>query len=450
MNAAETREPTKSNGTIDRSAALSTDDWSRGPLRRALIRDAIYQVLDNKVFRILMFLVTLMVGLTFAIGFREDEVVLLWGVRSYFYEDFLEYMGFMFGDLGAVANQREVITFVQLFFVDFLAGTLGLFICVSATVFFVPRMLEKGAADPLFSKPVSRWSLLLARYISGLVFVAFLATALIGGMHLGLLLNSGYSDPSFLWSIPTLVYLFALISAFSTLFGVLTRSTVATLLLTLMAWGFTTAIHSGWTVYEFANERDLLSGESTAPDDVTEELDWLVDILTAGLQTAHYVLPKTLDADRIAQLSRDTVTSELFIREELRLEADGDLYFLRIYKDGDVELRDDEGDWVRRQRHDRKDGRVRKVSVPIGGETLEIFPNEEPPRATYDGAELELLPPGQEQDMAPFDDPFTWYSRKFQWDARWKFNPFFSLATSLAFVAAALGIAWLRLRRISF
>ena len=46
--------------------------------RRALIRDALAQVLDNKVFRILMVLTFLMVALTFVIGFREDEVNLLW------------------------------------------------------------------------------------------------------------------------------------------------------------------------------------------------------------------------------------------------------------------------------------------------------------------------------------------------------------------------------------
>ena len=52
---------------------------------------------------------------------------------------------------------------LQIVFIDYLAGTVGIFMCVAATVFFVPRMLEKGAADPLFSKPVSRWSLLFAR-----------------------------------------------------------------------------------------------------------------------------------------------------------------------------------------------------------------------------------------------------------------------------------------------
>lgn len=435
--------------TNDRSAALSSDNWSKGSIRRALIQDAIYQVLDNKVFRILMFVVLLMVGLTFAIGFREDEVVLLWGVKSYFYEDFLEYMGFMFGDLGSVASQRDVISFVQVLFIDYLAGTVGIFICVAATVFFVPRMLEKGAADPLFSKPVSRWSLLLARYVSGLVFIAFLSTALIGGMHLGLMLNSGYSDPTFLWSIPTMVYLFALVSAFSTLFGVLTRSTVATLLLTLMAWGFTSIVHLGWSGYEFAQERELLSGESTAPDDVTEELDWLVDILVAGLQTAHYVLPKTQDADRIAQLTRETVNSELFVRYERTFEVDDDPYYIRAYKSGDVHLLDEDGDWVSRQRRDREDGSITKISVRIDDEELVVLPQEDPPQATYAGEQLALTEPLDDMPVA-FGNPVEWYNRKFQWDAEWKFNPFFSLATSLAFVAAALGLAWLRLRRISF
>lgn len=433
--------------THDRAQALASDDWHKGSIRRALIRDAIYQVLDNKVFRILMFLVLLMVGLTFSVGFREDEVVLFWGVKSYFYEDFLEYMGFMFGDLGAVTNQREVISFVQIVFIDYLAGTVGIFMCVAATVFFVPRMLEKGAADPLFSKPVSRWSLLFARYVSGLVFIGFLATTLIGGMHLGLVLNSGYSDPTFMWTIPTMIYLFAMVSAFSTLFGVMTRSTVASLLLTLMAWGFTSIVHVGWSGYEMVQERDLLTGESMAPDDVSEELDWLVDILVAGLQTAHYVLPKTQDADRLAQLTRETVSEELFLSYEKTFEADGDTYFLRAFRSGDARLITESGEWVGRR--NRRDGQVVEIITRIDGEELVVLPQADPPSATLDGEALVLREPDADAPAA-FGNPVEWHTDKFQWDAEWKFNPFFSLATSLAFIAGALGLAWLRLRRISF
>ena len=49
---------------------------------RALGRDAIYQVLDNWVFRILFVLGSALVLCTFLIGFREEEITLLFGLQS--------------------------------------------------------------------------------------------------------------------------------------------------------------------------------------------------------------------------------------------------------------------------------------------------------------------------------------------------------------------------------
>ena len=47
-----------------------------GPQLRALVADAIYQVLDNWVFRILACLTILPILLTFLIGFRDDKISL--------------------------------------------------------------------------------------------------------------------------------------------------------------------------------------------------------------------------------------------------------------------------------------------------------------------------------------------------------------------------------------
>jgi hypothetical protein len=45
------------------------------------------------------------------------------------------------------------------------------------------------------------------------LFAGILATLMIGGIQIGLLLNSGWSsDPGFLWSIPTLIYVFSIVS----------------------------------------------------------------------------------------------------------------------------------------------------------------------------------------------------------------------------------------------
>ena len=51
------------------------------------------------------------------------------------------------------------------------------------------------------------------------------------------------------------------------------------------------------------------------------------------------------------------------------------------------------------------------------------------------------------------DNPFensNSYERKFGFDAEWKYNAWFSIASTLAFVLATLILGWLRLARIDF
>ena len=181
---------------------------------RALLEDAFYQVLDNKVFRLLAILAIVFIAPTFLIGFHPHDITLLFGWQHVEYADLFRLVGQPPPEVKDV--HVEVIRVVQSIFVDKLAGNFGTLFCIAATAFFVPRMLEKGAADIVFSKPVSRLALLLARYFSGILFVGILAFLLVVGMHVGFLVTSGYSDSGFLWSALTLVYVFALIHAFST------------------------------------------------------------------------------------------------------------------------------------------------------------------------------------------------------------------------------------------
>lgn len=277
---------------------------------RALFRDALYQVLDNKVFRILVGVVGLLVALTFVIGARDDALVLLFGWKEIRYATIFDFFNIPYPGLegaGEILVQR-----VQQLIVDGLAGTLGIIFAVAATAFFVPRMLEKGAADTLFSKPVARFALLFSRYLAGLLFVAILAVVLVGGMHVGFLLNSGYSDPGFLWSILTLVYVFALLHGVSVLTGVLTRSTVASILLTLVFMLFTGCVHQSWRVKELfldENTAARMHGDEEDPEAAAEaaahdEEDRWRTLLFTALDTVHYVLPKTSDASSIARKLR--------------------------------------------------------------------------------------------------------------------------------------------------
>jgi hypothetical protein len=108
-------------------------------------------------------------------------------------------------------------------------------------------------------------------------------------------------------------------------------------------------------------------------------------------------------------------------------------------------------DWV----EDTPEGeRVHRVHVFLGGGflyTLEI----EGTRAWREDEDaddvVQLFVRGftfNESENAT--DPFNRFRNVFDWDAPLKYNIFFSIGSSLAFLALVLAFAWLRLARIDF
>ncbi len=294
---------------------------------RALVADAFHQVVDNWVFRILAVLTLLPILVTFVVGFRADTVEILFGLKSWSYAE-------LFGAFGVGAlppdPQGMVIEIVLNLCFEFLAGFFGLVLAISATAFFVPRMLEKGTAELYFHKPVSRAWLLASRYFAGLVFIALVGGILVVGMYLGLLLVSGWGDPGILVAAPQLVYIFALIHSFSVLCGVVTRSTVAAILLSSLFYFSNGCIHVGWIAWEQSRrgpEVDLerievgADGSQAVPEPEaegeereveTKEPPTVVRVLKTTLDTLHLVLPKTTDADFFARKVRRALDRPAF------------------------------------------------------------------------------------------------------------------------------------------
>jgi ABC-type transport system involved in multi-copper enzyme maturation permease subunit len=500
----------------------------------ALFRDALYQVLDNKVFRVLAVTVCGLVVATFLVGAREESIVLLFGVQELRYEDVFSFFGMPYP--GMEGAGEILVQSVQTIFVDWLAGSVGILFAVAATAFFVPRMLEKGAADTLFSKPVSRLTLLLSRYAAGLIFVALLAVVLVGGMHVGFLVSSGYSDPGFLWSIVTLVYVFGLLHGVSVLIGVLTRSTVASILLTVVFMLFNGCVHGGWMAKDYfvadeanrqrAEEEDRQeeeaeesatpaiadgSQEDPAMSSIRDEEDsvWKTVLFTT-LDTIHYVLPKTSDADMIARKMRRDLSlrySELWDPEggllvpappkgwERRagveaIEGDGALWSLpdgsatmrlqrrpidktsrmraakalRQELETRADVRDVEDErssianvtssrvnWVEGRAESE---RAHRVHFFASGDQLYSMEIEGTPAWRADKAADEVVQDfhrGMTFNESTYGtDPGSRYENLLGWDAPLRYNIFFSIGSSLAFLLAVLGVAWWRLSRIDF
>lgn len=285
-------------------------------IARALLEDAFEQVLDNRVFRLLLVVVLAIVAFFFLVGFGPEEIEILWGWRTVSYAD-------LFGSVGQSSRgiedpQALVIQTVVGLLVETLAGSLGMALCVCATAFFVPRMLEKGAADVLFAKPVSRTTLLFARWSSGLLFVAMLSALLLGGIWLGLWIVSGWHDPGILWGVVTLTYLFAIVHSFSTLVGVLTRSTVAAILLSLFFFMGTGCVHQTWRILEFGRDTGFLAAADPDSDaDAGEDPEVerparrrggdVAGWLHAFVSPLHHALPKTSDADVLTRKLRRAI-----------------------------------------------------------------------------------------------------------------------------------------------
>ncbi len=278
----------------------------KGPIVRALALDAIYQVLDNLVFRIFAVLTLFPIALTFLLGFQREEVVLGFGLARWSYVDLYRLIG---AEPGADPRGETLEALIQIVF-NFLGGMIGVLFCIAATAFFVPRMIEKGAADVLFHKPVSRTALYLSRFLAGLVFVAFLSTVLALGMYVGFLLVSRHGDPGIFCAALALTYAFGLVYSVSMLCGILTRSSVAALLVTVIFFVVNGAVHLTWTITEDARVEHAAGVEPSPP-----EVRNSPGFFARGVSFLHYLLPKTSDAELLARKLRRAVAVSLWADE---------------------------------------------------------------------------------------------------------------------------------------
>lgn len=486
-------------------------------ITKALFRDAMAQVVDNRVFRILFVVLCVMVLPTFLIGAREERLSLLF-LWHYEYEEIFGIFG------GGLTNfehpNQQLIQTVQRLFVDGIAGPFGILFGVAATAFFLPRMLEKGAADVVFSKPVSRLSLLLSRYAAGLIFAALLAVALIGGMHLGFSLVSGWSDPGFLWSIPILIYVFGVVHAVSLVVGVFTRSSVAAILVTLLFYAANGCVHNGWVLKESQFfDPDLEAAKAVEPGTprTDQELGGFLPVVLEALDVVHFVLPKTNEADFLAKSVRRRIETRGFeiadadsgftvrvppsgMTRVVGSELDGDGVAWRAVVDGQTqaevrisrrpvktagsrmsvakalekELAQREGvtDVTRKNEEiaDRPGWCVRWTEAGANGpvhhqswffdDGASRYQLERRESATWrdDPANKNTLRDFHRSVTFNAEDvhignsigQVTGIDRRYGWTAPWRYNYFFSIGSTVAFVVAMLALANWKLSRIDF
>ena len=210
-----------------------------------------------------------------------------------------------------------------------LRAWVAILVSVVITAFFIPNMLRKGSVDLLLVKPLHRSTLLVYKYVGGLAFIFLNTTLAVGGVWLALSLRSGVWAPGFLISIPVITFFFAILYSASTLFGVLTRSPIAAILLTCLVWFCLFLVGTLFSVFEMqattegrrawnqamnanrpANERKKYEDDGLTVDERRQQQGWFAN----GIRKLHFILPRTSD---LGQLMNRYLIGDLLFANQL-------------------------------------------------------------------------------------------------------------------------------------
>jgi hypothetical protein len=201
--------------------------------------------------------------------------------------------------------------------VNTIGGWVAVLLGVVVTAAFVPNMLRKGTVDLLLAKPVVRANLLVFKYLGGLTFLFLNALVAVAGVWLVVGLRAGIWPVSFLLCTLVLTFFFAILYAVSVLFGVLTRSTVVSILMTCFVWFvlWVVGLLDDWAnPAPAASPRPAGITRSAPAADPSEAASsrfeaprWLATTVGA----VHAVLPRTGDLGRLTtQLLSEELLSE--------------------------------------------------------------------------------------------------------------------------------------------
>lgn len=193
----------------------------------ALLVDTYRQLNSQKLFWITLILSGLIVAGFAAIGINEKGVTLLWFEIGSF-------GGAVTSDLipPATLYKQMFVSFGVSFWLAWLATILALV----STAGMIPTFIAGGAIELTLSKPVSRVKLFLYKFLMGLLFTALQVGVFSLACFLLIGIRGGDWQPKVFLAIPLVVLFYSYLFSICALLGLVTRSTMAALLLTLLCW----------------------------------------------------------------------------------------------------------------------------------------------------------------------------------------------------------------------
>ena len=233
----------------------------------ALFVDAYRELNAKKLFWITMLLSGLVVLIYAAIGIDEEGIKFLW---------------FKLGFIPVTSEQFPPEMLYKTLFMNLGIGIwltwVATILALISTAGIIPEMISGGSIEMLLSKPISRTRLFLTKYLTGLLFAALQVTAFTVASFLVIGIRGGVWEPGLFLAIPLVVIFFSYLYGMCALLGVLTKSTIASLLLTLLFWCMIFVLNAGDAVVmgirvQYEAQRDAFNGGiEKARDATTKEI----------------------------------------------------------------------------------------------------------------------------------------------------------------------------------
>ncbi|MBM4108967.1 MAG: ABC transporter permease [Phycisphaerae bacterium] len=219
----------------------------------ALLLDTYREFNSKRLFWISLAISGLIVAGLAALGVTKTGVtVLVWEID----------LPFM--DVMDLTPERFYKLLFTRFGVGFWLSWLGAILALVSTAGMIPDFIASGAVELTLSKPVSRTRLFLTKYACGLLFVALQVSVFTVASFLVIGIRGGVWEPGLFLAVPLVVVFFSYLFAICVLLGLLTRSTIASLLLTLLCWLFFFCLNAADVIVIQGREMNLIRQEMTA------------------------------------------------------------------------------------------------------------------------------------------------------------------------------------------
>jgi hypothetical protein len=191
----------------------------------ALFLDAYRDLNSRKLFWLSLIISGLVVAIVGVLGINERGVTIFGATLeiAFFNTTFISpevFYKLLFSNLG----------------IKMWLSWLATILALVSTASMIPDLVAGGSIDMMLSKPISRTRLFLTRWSTGLLFVGIQSAVFVVACFLIIGIRGGAWEPSLFLAIPVLVIFFSYLFCVCALVGLLTRSTIASLIITLIFW----------------------------------------------------------------------------------------------------------------------------------------------------------------------------------------------------------------------